>query len=82
MAASRFIYEEETAQSRTPTCQGGIRRVTSKEDSSKLHVRDTLEPVPAYARKNVVPPHPRKDQPRIAELIALGMQVSEREIPR
>src|SRR5262249_36956572 len=55
--------------------------VTSKEDSFESHVRDTLEAGAGLCREDVVRSIVQEGPARIAELIALGMKFSEREIP-
>src|SRR6185369_15369610 len=53
-----------------------------KEDSFELHVRDTLEAGAGLCKEDVVRTIIEEGPARIAELIELGMQFSEREIPR
>ena len=55
--------------------------MTSKEDSFELHVRDTLEAGAGLCKEAVVRTIIEEGPARIAELIELGMQFSEREIP-
>src|SRR5258708_1586826 len=77
-----IITKKNRAESNTNYAQGGIAAVTSKEDSVELHVRDTLEAGAGLCKENVVRTIIQEGPARIAELIALGMQFSEREIPR
>ena len=77
-----IITKKDRAESNTNYAQGGIAAVTSKEDSVELHVRDTLEAGAGLCKENVVRHIVEEGPARIAELIALGMHFSEREIPR
>ena len=77
-----IITKKDRAESNTNYAQGGIAAVTSKEDSFELHVRDTLEAGAGLCKENVVRTIIEEGPARIAELIELGMQFSEREIPR
>src|SRR5213596_1538478 len=77
-----IITKKNRAESNTNYAQGGIAVVTSKEDSFELHVRDTLEAGAGLCKEEVVRTIIREGPARIAELIELGMQFSEREIPR
>src|SRR5882724_10311275 len=77
-----IITKKNRAESNTNYAQGGIAAVTSKEDSFELHVRDTLEAGAGLCKEAVVRTIIREGPARIAELIELGMQFSEREIPR
>jgi L-aspartate oxidase len=77
-----IITKKNRAESNTNYAQGGIAAVTSKEDSFELHVRDTLEAGAGLCNEKVVRTIIEEGPARIAELIALGMHFSEREIPR
>ncbi len=55
--------------------------MTSKEDSFELHVRDTLDAGAGLCKESAVRTIVEEGPARIAELIAMGMQFSEREIP-
>src|SRR5436305_6246718 len=77
-----IITKKNRAESNTNYAQGGIAAVTSKEDSFELHVRDTLEAGAGLCKEDVVRTIIEEGPARIAELIELGMQFSEREIPR
>ncbi len=77
-----IITKKNRAESNTNYAQGGIAAVTSKEDSFELHVRDTLEAGAGLCKETVVRTIIEEGPARIAELIELGMQFSEREIPR
>src|SRR5919109_5082583 len=76
-----IITKKDRAESNTNYAQGGIAAVTSKEDSVELHVRDTLEAGAGLCKENVVRTIVQEGPARIAELIKLGMQFSEREVP-
>src|SRR5438477_11534966 len=77
-----IITKKDRAESNTNYAQGGIAAVTSKEDSFELHVRDTLEAGAGLCKESVVRTIIEEGPARIAELIELRMQFSEREIPR
>src|SRR5580765_2632794 len=77
-----IITKKNKAESNTNYAQGGVAAVTSKEDSFELHVRDTLEAGAGLCDERVVRTIFEEGPARIAELIQLGMQFSEREIPR
>src|SRR3974390_1038516 len=76
-----IITKKDRAESNTNYAQGGIAAVTSKEDSVELHVRATLEAGAGLCKEDVVRTIVAEGPARIAELIQLGMQFSEREIP-
>ncbi len=83
MAAGRriaIITKKDRAESNTNYAQGGIAAVTSKEDSFELHVRDTLEAGAGLCKEPVVRTIIEDGPARIAELIELGMQFSERAL--
>ena len=75
-----IITKKDRAESNTNYAQGGIAAVTSKEDSFELHVRDTLEAGAGLCKESVVRTIIEEGPARIAELIELGMQFSERVI--
>ncbi len=77
-----IITKKNRAESNTNYAQGGIAAVTSKEDSFELHVRDTLEAGAGLCKEAVVRTIIEEGPARIAELIELGMQFSEREMPK
>src|SRR5947207_7158292 len=74
-----IITKKDRAESNTNYAQGGIAAVTSKEDSFELHVRDTLEAGAGLCKEKVVRTIIEEGPARIAELIELGMQFSERD---
>ena len=77
-----IITKKDRAESNTNYAQGGIAAVTSKEDSFELHVRDTLEAGAGLCKEAAVRTIIEEGPARIAELIELGMQFTEREIPQ
>src|ERR1700720_1108401 len=77
-----IVTKKNRAESNTNYAQGGIGAVTSKEDSFELHVRDTLEAGAGLCKEAVVRTIIEEGPARIAELMALGMQFSEREVSR
>ncbi|MEI6784329.1 MAG: L-aspartate oxidase [Verrucomicrobiota bacterium] len=77
-----IITKKDRAESNTNYAQGGIAAVTSKEDSFELHVRDTLQAGAGLCHEAAVRAIIQEGPARIAELIELGMQFTEREIPR
>jgi len=76
-----LLTKKDRAESNTNYAQGGIAAVTSKEDSFELHVRDTLEAGAGLCKESAVRTIIEEGPARIAELIALGIQFTEREIP-
>ena len=76
-----IVTKKDRAESNTNYAQGGIAAVTSKEDSFELHVRDTLTAGAGLCKEDVVRTIVSEGPERIAELIELGMQFSEREVP-
>jgi len=76
-----IITKKNRAESNTNYAQGGIAAVTSKEDSVEIHVRDTLEAGAGLCHEDVVRTIVREGPARIAELMKLGMEFSEREVP-
>src|SRR5881628_2056084 len=77
-----IITKKNRAESNTNYAQGGIAAVTSKEDSFEMHVRDTIEAGAGLCDESVVRTIIQEGPARIAELIELGMQFSERDAPR
>ena len=76
-----IITKKNSAESNTNYAQGGIAAVTSKEDSFEMHVRDTLEAGAGLCKEAAVRTIVEEGPARIAELIALGIHFTEREIP-
>jgi L-aspartate oxidase len=77
-----IVTKKNRAESNTNYAQGGIAAVTSKEDSVELHVRDTLEAGAGLCNEAAVRTIVTEGPARIAELIALGMHFTEREISK
>jgi L-aspartate oxidase len=76
-----ILTKKDRAESNTNYAQGGIAAVTSKEDSFELHLRDTLEAGAGLCKEPVVRTIVEEGPARIAELIELGMQFTERQVP-
>src|SRR5437764_11529970 len=76
-----IVTKKDRAESNTNYAQGGIAAVTSKEDSFEMHVRDTLAAGAGLCKEQVVRTIVQEGPERIAELIELGMKVSERQLP-
>lgn len=76
-----ILTKKDRAESNTNYAQGGIAAVTSREDTFLMHVRDTLEAGAGLCRESVVRSIIEEGPARVAELIGLGMQFAEREIP-
>jgi L-aspartate oxidase len=76
-----IVTKKDRAESNTNYAQGGIAAVTSQEDSFALHVRDTLAAGAGLCKESVVRTIVEEGPARIAELIELGMQFSERDGP-
>jgi len=76
-----IVTKKDRAESNTNYAQGGVAAVTSKEDSFELHVRDTLTAGAGLCKEDIVRKIVSDGPARIAELMELGMQFSEREIP-
>jgi L-aspartate oxidase len=76
-----LITKKDSAESNSNYAQGGIAAVTSKEDSFELHVRDTLQAGAGLCKEGAVRTIIEEGPARIAELIALGIHFTEREIP-
>src|SRR3974377_481199 len=77
-----IITKKDRAESNTNYAQGGIASVTSKEDTFALHVRDTLEAGAGLCKGATGRAIVQEGPARIAELIELGMQFTQREIPQ
>lgn len=76
-----IVTKKNKAESNTNYAQGGIAAVTSREDSFEMHVRDTLQAGAGLCKEEVVRTIVEEGPPRIQELIQLGMQFTEREVP-
>ncbi len=77
-----ILTKKHRAESNTNYAQGGIACVTSNEDSFELHIRDTLEAGAGLCHPDVVRTIVEEAPHRIADLIALGMQFSERDVDK
>jgi L-aspartate oxidase len=76
-----IVTKKDRAESNTNYAQGGIAAVTSREDSFELHIRDTLAAGAGLCKPDVVRTVVEEGPARIAELIELGVQFTEREVP-
>jgi len=74
-----LLTKKNAAESNTNYAQGGIACVTSAEDSSELHIRDTLEAGAGLCREDVVRQVVKDGPARIAELVELGVRFTERQ---
>ncbi len=75
------ITKRKGADTNTAWAQGGIACVTSDEDSFELHVRDTLEAGAGLCDEKAVRVIVTEGPERIRELVDLGVQFDEREVP-
>ncbi len=75
------ITKRKGADTNTAWAQGGIACVTSDEDSFELHVRDTLEAGAGLCDEKAVRAIVTEGPERIRELVDLGVQFDEREVP-
>jgi L-aspartate oxidase len=76
-----IVTKKHRAESNTNYAQGGIAAVTSKEDSVEMHLRDTLQAGGGLCNEAVVRTIVEEGPARVAELMRMGMEFSEREIP-
>ncbi len=74
-----LLTKKNAAESNTKYAQGGIACVTSAEDSSELHIRDTLEAGAGLCREEVVRKVVQDGPARVAELVELGVRFTERQ---
>ncbi|MCS7064377.1 MAG: L-aspartate oxidase [Methylacidiphilales bacterium] len=75
-----ILTKKDRAESNTNYAQGGIACVTSDEDSFELHIRDTLEAGAGLCHPDVVRTIVEEAPRRIADLVALGMKFTERDV--
>ncbi len=75
------VTKKQRAESNTNYAQGGIAAVTSKEDTFEMHIHDTLEAGGGLCREEAVRTIVEEGPARISELIELGMNFTERQIP-
>ncbi len=76
-----IVTKKQSAESNTNYAQGGIAAVMAKDDSFDLHVRDTLEAGAGLCREDAVRTIVQEGPARIRELIDIGMQFSQRDVP-
>ncbi len=76
-----IVTKKSRADSNTNWAQGGIAAVTSREDSVEMHVNDTLAAGAGLCREEIVRTIIAEGPERIQELMQLGTQFSERELP-
>ncbi len=74
-----IVTKKTSAESNTNYAQGGIAAVTSKEDTFAMHMRDTLTAGAGLCHEDAVRTVIEEGPARIAELIDLGMEFTERE---
>ncbi len=75
------LTKKNRAESNTNYAQGGIACVTSSEDTFGLHIRDTLDAGAGLCKERVVREIVEDGPDRIKELLDLGIEFSERDIP-
>ena len=76
-----IVTKKSRADSNTAWAQGGIACVTSSEDSTDLHIRDTVIAGDGLCNGEVVRVVVSEGPDRIAELVDLGMHFDERTAP-
>ena len=76
------ITKKHRAESNTNYAQGGIAAVMAKDDSFKLHVKDTLEAGAGLCREDVVRTIVSEGPALVRELVELGVQFTEKENER
>ncbi len=76
-----LVTKKSSAESNTNYAQGGIASVMSPEDSFELHVKDTLVAGAGLCRENVVRTVVEEGPDRIRELMELGLDFTQREVP-
>jgi len=74
-----LLTKKNAAESNTNYAQGGIACVTSAEDSSELHIQDTLAAGAGLCREDVVRQVVKDGPARVAELVELGVRFTERQ---
>ena len=75
-----LLTKKNAAESNTNYAQGGIACVTSAEDSSELHVQDTMAAGAGLCREAVVRQVVQAGPARVAELIALGVKFTAKQV--
>ena len=76
-----IVTKKHRAESNTNYAQGGIAAVTSKEDSVEMHLKDTLQAGAGLCNEAVVRTIVEEGPERVGELMQMGMEFSEREVP-
>ena len=76
-----IVTKGKRGESNTAWAQGGIASVTSSEDSFELHVADTLDAGAGLCDEKVVRSIVSDGPARIRELIEIGVNFDERELP-
>jgi len=74
-----ILTKKNKAESNTNYAQGGIACVTSKEDTVELHVADTLDAGAGLCDEAMVRSVVAEGPERVDELIAIGVQFSQRD---
>lgn len=74
-----IVTKKSRAESNTNYAQGGIAAVTSEEDSSDLHVQDTLAAGVGLCKESIVRTIVDEGPARVRELISMGMKFSQKE---
>jgi L-aspartate oxidase len=75
------VTKKSSAESNTNYAQGGIAAVTAKDDSVDSHLADTLTAGAGLCKEEVVRTIVTEGPARIAELIELGIQFTEKVVP-
>ncbi len=76
-----IVTKRSISESNTAYAQGGVACVTSIEDSIDLHLRDTMEAGAGLCNEAVVRTVISEGPARIRELMELGVNFDERELP-
>ena len=76
-----IVTKRARATTNTAWAQGGVACVTSREDSFKLHGKDTMDAGVGLCHKDVVDLVVQEGPERIKELIELGMSFDLRQLP-
>ena len=77
-----LVTKKQRAESNTNYAQGGIATVMAKDDSSELHVRDTLEAGAGLCKEDVVRTIVSEGPTLVHELVELGVKFTEKENAR
>lgn len=76
-----IVTKKHSADSNTNWAQGGIAAVLGRDDSVESHVRDTLQAGAGLCREEIVRAIVGEGPEAIGELVSLGMQFDETELP-